>query len=186
MEGGAHEGRERVVVLDLLGQDAPADRGITERPQAFVEREMAERAVALVGGEGVGRALPAEEEPRGPRRHLPGQACPAGRRLLGGGEEAAPLPRVEVVLQERERDRTPALARELLHPGELGLLGRQVGGHLEDAAAELAQHQTNAEQLVLAGVRARHRLAVDGAVEHRARMSSGVAGSFLAPRSPIT
>ena len=71
---------------------------------------------------------------------------------------------------------------------------------------QLAEHLADAEQLVLGRERAGHRLAVDRAVHDRARrreaeragvdalgtmsaiaaMSSGVAGSFLAPRSPIT
>ena len=107
----------------------------------------------------------------------------------------------------------PIAADELAHPRHLALgrgevLAERAGGReLEHAGAELAEHAADAEQLVLGGERAGHGLAVDRHVRDRAArreaeragldafaarcaaiasMSSAVAGSFLAPRSPIT
>ena len=67
----------------------------------------------------------------GPRRDLRREPRAARRGRVGGGEEPAPLVRVAVVLQARERDRPAGLARQLLHPAELRILGHQVGRHLE-------------------------------------------------------
>ena len=82
---------------------------------------------------------------------------------------------IAVVLVERERDRAPDGGGQPPHPVHL-LLGRgkvlaqRAGrGELEHRRTELAQHAADAEQLVLRGERAGHRLTVDGPVCERAR-----------------
>ena len=96
-------------------------------------------------------------------------------RLAREVEHLLPLVGVEVVLEQRERDRAPGLAREPAHPVHL-LLGRgEVLAHharrreLEHARAGVGERAAHREQLVLGRVRAGDRLAVDRAVGDRAR-----------------
>ena len=90
-------------------------------------------------------------------------------------EHAAPRLGVVVVLGQRERDRAVDRGRQLAHPRHLALgrgevLAERAGRReLEDAGAELAEHAADAEQLVLGGERAGHRLTVDRHVRDRAR-----------------
>ena len=69
----------------------------------------------------------------------------------------------------------PHRRAQAAHPVDLPLGRGQVlaqrarRGELEHARAQLAEHRSDAEQLVLGGEGARHRLAVDGAVGQRAR-----------------
>ena len=118
--------------------------------------------------EGMRGAIEAQEEPGGPRRDLSHELGALGVGTLGRLEQALPLRRIEIVLQQRERHGAPAVEREALHPRELGLFGREIRGHLEDAAAGLGHAATDPDDLVLGGERSGDRLAVDGPVQHRA------------------
>ena len=96
-------------------------------------------------------------------------------RFAGELEHAPPRLGVVVVLGERERHRTVDRGGELAHPRHLALGRREVLAEragrreLEDPGAELAERAADAEQLVLRGERAGHRLTVDRHVRDRAR-----------------
>ena len=115
------------------------------------------------------RALQAEEQAGRPCRHLRHEVRAARRRVVGRVEQPAPLVGIGVVLQQGEGDRPAGRRGDLLHPRQLGLLGHQVGGQLEHAAPQLAEHPADAEQLVGRGERPGDGLAVDRAMEQRAR-----------------
>ena len=133
--------------------------------------------------------------------------------LTGEVEHSLPLVGVEVVLHERERHRplglrragasSPSPSRAPTGPRP----GCPAGASSKTPRPTSPSARAEREQLVLGGERAGHGLAVDRAVRDRARgreadaprrrcasrtmraisaMSSAVAGSLRAPRSPIT
>ena len=78
-----------------------------------------------------------------------------------------------IVLRQRKGDRSPDRRRELPHPGHLAVRGREIlteraRGGGSNAAAELAEHPTDAEELVLGGEGAGDGFAVDRHVRDRA------------------
>jgi hypothetical protein len=167
--GAQQVGEERVRRLDLLGEDRRAHLGIAEARDALRERQVRQGVHAGMQRERMERALQTHQHRRRACGDLWGEASTAGRDAVGSGQEPAPLRRIAVVLETRERHRPPGLARQALHPVELGILGHQVRRDLEHAAAELAEDAPDADHLVGGGERAGHALAVDGAVEERPR-----------------
>ena len=176
---GAHEaGHDRVVGQGVqLVHEALAEAVLVADPlHLLLPRLQAEAGLAPRRRE-VERVegLEPEEDRHRAGVHLRPQVD-ALRAGLGGEVELAP-PRLRVgdVLGQHERHRPPACRAQAAHPVDLPLgrgqvLAQRPGrGELEHTRAQLAEHRSDAEQLVLGGEGARHRLAVDGAVGQRAR-----------------
>ena len=178
-------GEREVGELQVGGPGQERVEGL--EPDQQVERAAADLA-AEVGALGVGLLRPGAAR----RATGRGRGCAASRAKLTGRPMAAERRRIQSTSRSGAARSSPIDAR---------------GRELEHAGAELAEHRADAEQLVLGGEGAGHRLAVDGRVQDRARrreaeragarcrrarcsamaaMSSAVAGSLRAPRSPIT
>ena len=174
-------------------------------------REDADRAPARAVRERV-EGLEAEEQRDGPAGDLRSDARAFADGLAGQLEHLAPRVGVVVVLGEREGDRTADRRGEPAHPGHLALrrgevLAERAGRReLEDAGAELAERgrcrtarprprrcraparrrSPCARSCARSRRRARRPRSPSRTMTAIAAMSSSVAGSFFAPRSPIT
>ena len=115
------------------------------------------------------------QDPGGAAGDLGVEAGPLLAGFERGGQLGPPQLRLVVDLEEHVGHRAVDLGREPAHPVdfldgvEQELAGRAHGCQLEDAGAGLGQRAADAEELVLGGVGARDRLAVDGPVPDGAR-----------------
>ena len=186
--------------------------GSRRRASLSVGREAGHRGVAWAGprtggtscrgrtaGRTRGRRLGERPGRRRPRRRAPRPGSPGrggGGVALRHAERHGPADRV----------RQPAHPRDLVRKALVVVAGHARWRDLEQARPQLAERGADAEQLVVVGERPRYRGAVERLVEagtrrreaQRAgrdpllherghpRMSSAVAGSLRAPRSPIT
>ena len=195
-----------------LGEDRGAHVGLGHAGGALGDRQVLDRVVRRAAAERVRRAQPAEQ-PLPVRADLRDDARAVGVLPLHAREPVAPvgLPRAAA---ERERDRDAALARRGREHVDLAVPHGAVaaGGAGHDRAVHrvgrpLAHGADQRGELVGGGERARHLAPVDRLVQLEpvgARqptapastpsatrsamrpMSSSVAGSLAAPRSPIT
>jgi len=155
-----HHGRSgELSVVGLAVEDLRANRRVRELCPPLARRQVGNRLVARVCDEGVQGALPPQEQPGRTLGDLGGEATAFGVVLVDRFEQAAPLSRIRGTLQARERHGPSRLLAELAHPGELVAFGCEIARDFEDSVAHLAQHATDAEYLVVFGVRARHDLA---------------------------
>ncbi len=166
-------GRPRVG-LGCLREDPSPRRGVLHRGDPLVEGQVLDGPVRRPVAQCVER-LEAEQEPERSTGDLGTDRDATGVDLADEVEHLAPLVGLEIVLEERERERPSRLLGEADHPVHLALRRREVlphharGCELEHAGSRGGERAAEREQLVLRGERARHRLAVDGAVGDRAR-----------------
>jgi hypothetical protein len=175
-----------------------------ERGHLLGERQPGDLAEHRVGEERVERALQPEQQAHGPRRHLGAHGDAVGVGLAEQVEQAAPV--AAQALDHRERQ---GPARPLGHGPEQPELGVEVGevGHrLEDAlpvapmasampisssasavrvgvGSPLLVRWLSVREVVKPSAPAATAWAASSAM---AAMSSAVAGSRAAPRSPMT
>ena len=195
-----------------FGEDGRAHGRVAQAGELVHGREAGHRGVGGPARERVVRRVEAEQQAGRAAGDLGNDLVAGGRGGARLGQDLLVEAWGGVALRHAERHGPADRVRQAAHPRDLVRKALVVvAGHarwrdLEQARAQLAERGADAEQLVVVGERPRHRGAVERLVEagtrrreperarrdpllhergHRA-MSSAVAGSLRAPRSPIT
>ena len=160
-------GDERVRAL--LGEEAGAERGLPQRLELLLERQMGDRLPARPAGEGVHRNLEAEQDSGGAGQCLADHRKARTVRLGDMVEKTAPAIRPVVVLEDGDGNRPPAALDHAAQHGELLVEIVEIGDHLQPTGSDPAHRNADGTQLVLRRRQSRDRAAVQRLVIERAR-----------------